>query len=105
MTALCSAEDLISNAGVCALHNDEQVAIFYLPDTDKKVFAIENLDPFSKAYVISRGILGSLGDKTVVASPIYKQHFDLETGECVEDPEVSLKIYDVDLIDSQVVVK
>ncbi len=53
------------------------------------------MDPFSHANVLSRGLLGSLGDKRVVASPLYKQHFDLETGQCIEDDSVKLTVYPV----------
>ena len=105
MTSLCSRDDLIENSGVCALYNDEQLAIFYLPDSEQKVYALSNHDPFSGANVLSRGIVGSLGDKTVVASPIYKQHFDLLTGACIEDAEVKIKTYPVDLVDDQVMIR
>ena len=47
-----------------------------------------NLDPFSRANVLSRGIVGDLKGELVVASPVYKQHFSLRTGQCVEDPDV-----------------
>lgn len=102
MSVICDESDLIPNAGVCALIDGEQVAIFYLPDTEKKVFAISNFDPFSKANVLSRGIIGSLGGRTVVASPLLKQHFDLSDGGCLEDEEVSIKTYEVELVDKQV---
>ncbi len=105
MTTLCSAEDLIPNSGVCALYEGEQIAIFFLPDDEKKVFALGNHDPFSNANVISRGIVGSLTGKKVVASPLYKQHFDLESGVCLEDDSVALKTYDVALLDDQVVIQ
>jgi len=54
-----------------------------------------NYDPIGKANVLSRGILGSIGDKMVVASPLYKQHFDLSTGECIEDESAQVKTYAV----------
>ncbi len=101
---LCELDDLIVNAGVGLRYNGEQYALFYLPDTQQKVFAVGNFDPFSKANVISRGIVGSLNDKLVVASPLYKQHFDLLTGECVEEPGVSLPTLPVSLVDGQVVI-
>ena len=57
------------------------------------VFAIDNFDPNSQAAVLSRGLVGSLGERIVVASPIYKHHFDLRTGECLEAPEHSVRAY------------
>ena len=105
MKTLCSVEDLIANSGICALHEGEQVALFYLPEDEKKVYAIGNHDPFSGANVISRGIIGSITGKKVGASPIYKQHFELGSGQCIEDENVSLKTYDVDLVDDQVMIR
>ena len=95
INVICKKSDLVENSGVCALINDEQVALFYLPHTDKKIFAISNWDPIGKANVLSRGILGSIKEAIVVASPLYKQHFDLETGMCIEDETIKLKTYPV----------
>ncbi|MGH8991032.1 MAG: nitrite reductase (NAD(P)H) small subunit, partial [Acidimicrobiia bacterium] len=53
-------------------------------------YALSNYDPFSGVYVLSRGIVGSKGDIPKVASPIYKQNFDLRTGTCLDKPEVSV---------------
>lgn len=93
---ICEEADLIAGTGVCALHQDEQVAIFKMP-LDKSLYAISNYDPFGEANVISRGLIGSLGDTKVVASPLYKQHFCLETGHCLEDESVILKVFNVRL--------
>ena len=62
-------------------------------DDGDEMFAISNYDPFSKAFVLSRGIVGSRGDRLKVASPIYKQSFDLRTGACLDDPEVSVRTF------------
>ncbi len=91
---ICSINDLVANSGVCALINDEQVALFYLPNTEQKVYALANWDPLGKANVISRGMIGNIGEELVVASPLYKQHFSLTSGHCLEE-EVSLRTYDV----------
>ncbi len=95
MNVICKKSDLVENSGVCALINDEQVALFYLPKTEKKIFAVSNWDPIGKANVLSRGILGDIKGSIVVASPLYKQHFDLETGVCIEDETVKLKTYPI----------
>ncbi|NRR29162.1 nitrite reductase small subunit NirD [Oxalobacteraceae bacterium] len=91
--AVCDLNDIVANTGVCALINDVQVAVFHVNDGEARVFAIENYDPNSNAAVLSRGLVGSLGERIVVASPIYKQHFDLQTGECLEDPSCSVNTY------------
>jgi nitrite reductase (NADH) small subunit len=99
-TAVCAANDILPNTGVCARLDDQHVAIFRV-GTDQ-FFAIDNVDPKSGASVLSRGLLGSLGDRTVVASPMYKQHYDLRTGECIELPELSVRAYTVDIREGQI---
>ena len=97
MNEICKLDDIIPETGVCALVGGEQVAIFRTQNDD--VFAMDNFDPFSKANVISRGLLGSCdidGQKVrYVASPMYKQRFDLATGKCLDDERVSLRSYPV----------
>ena len=73
---VCELDQILENAGVCALVGGEQVAIFRV---DGKVHAVGNKDPFSGANVLSRGIVGDVKGELVVASPIYKQHFSLTT--------------------------
>jgi nitrite reductase (NADH) small subunit len=93
-TTLCSAGDLVRNAGVCAKYGDKQVALFLCVQGDEeRVFAIDNWDPVGQANVLSRGLMGSIGDKLVVASPLYKQHICLETGHCIEDEKSSVSAY------------
>lgn len=104
VVVLCGLDDLIVNAGVGLRYGGQQYALFYVPDTEQKVFAVGNHDPFSKANVISRGIIGSINDRLVVASPLYKQHFDLITGQCLEEAEISLPVLPVSLVDGQVVI-
>jgi nitrite reductase (NADH) small subunit len=85
-TAVCALTDIFPERGVAALVAGEQVALFRTHDD--RVYAIGNLDPFSGAHVLSRGIVGSRGAVPTVASPMYKQVFDLRTGECLDDPVV-----------------
>jgi len=92
-TAICTVEQIVPNTGVAALVNGQQIAVFRLGGAEEKVLAIGNFDPNSGANVISRGLVGNLGERTVVASPIYKHHFDLNTGECLEDPVNSVPAF------------
>ncbi|QYF92794.1 nitrite reductase small subunit NirD [Massilia sp. PAMC28688] len=92
-TAVCALDEIVPNTGVCALVAGQQVAVFHVAGADNAVFAIGNYDPNSGASVISRGLVGNLGERIVVASPIYKHHFDLATGECLEAPEHSVPAY------------
>src|ERR1700734_3432409 len=95
---VCPLDDIVPNTGVCALVNGEQVAVFHVNSGSAStgasmVYAIDNFDPGSQAAVLSRGLIGSLGDRLVVASPIYKHHFDLRTGECLETPAYSVSAF------------
>lgn len=94
--SVCNEGDLVIGSGVCALLEAdgmaEQVALFR-ETCDGPVYAIANYDPLGDANVLSRGIIGSLGNRIVVASPLYKQHFCLESGQCLEDSNVSVKAW------------
>ncbi len=89
---VCALEEIVPWTGVCALVAGRQVAIVRTADA---VHAIGNLDPFSKAYVLSRGIVGDRGGIPKIASPIFKQSFDLRTGRCLDDPRVRVPSYEV----------
>jgi len=91
---------MLARVGVAALVGGEQVALFRLDA--EEITAIGNLDPYSGANVLSRGIVGSRGEAVFVASPMYKQPFDLRTGQCLEDPAVSVPTFDVRVVDGAV---
>jgi len=96
---ICALTDILPSMGRCALFNNKQVAIFRVADSTStdKFYAIDNYCPFSHANTLSRGITGSLDGKTVIASPLYKQHFDLATGICLEDDSIKVNTYSVRL--------
>ncbi|MGH8885921.1 MAG: nitrite reductase small subunit NirD [Egibacteraceae bacterium] len=98
---VCALDDIVPDRGVAALIGRRQVAVFRVAPDDE-LFALSNYDPFSKAFVLSRGIVGSKGDRLKVASPIYKQNFDLRTGQCLDDPSVAVPTFEVRVIDGRV---
>jgi nitrite reductase (NADH) small subunit len=100
-TTICPIDRILPNTGVCALVNGKQIAVFRVGD-GMDVYAIDNYDPFSKAYVLSRGIVGDRNGIPKVASPIYKQNFSLLTGECLDDSTVKLLTFPVRVVDGQV---
>jgi assimilatory nitrate reductase catalytic subunit len=100
---VCLLEDIVPNAGVAALVDGEQVALFRLDDDS--IHAVGNRDPFSRANVLSRGIVGDLKGELVVASPVYKQHFNLVTGRCVEDAAARIPVYAARVEEGWVVVE
>ena len=97
--SVCDSEDILADTGVCADIDGKQVALFRVDDV---VYALDNLDPASGAHVLSRGIVGDLGGEIVVASPIYKHHFSLATGRCLEEPQYSVDTYPVRVIAGKV---
>lgn len=92
-TAVCGSKDIPVERGVAALLGDAQVAIFRT--FDGALYALGNQDPFTGAYVLARGIVGSRGDVPTVASPLHKQVFDLRTGRCLDSAEVAVPAYAV----------
>ena len=92
--AVCGPDDLTPGRGVAALLPDGSQAALFL-DRAGRIHAIGNRDPFSGAYVLSRGIVGSAGATATVASPVFKQVFDLGTGRCLSDPQVAVPVHDV----------
>lgn len=100
---VCDLDELVPDTGACALVGDRQIAIFYSAKL-RQLYAIDNYDPIGKACVLSRGIIGSQGDRICVASPLYKQHFDLMTGECLEAPQHRVTAYSVKAVNNRVYV-
>lgn len=90
---VCSYGSIYPDTGVCALVDGRQVAVYRL--SDGSLHAVSNFDPFSRANVLSRGIVGDRNGEPKVASPIYKQTFNLRTGVCYEDLNVRLDVYRV----------
>lgn len=101
MEEICEFERLIPGRGAAALLPDgTQVAVFRL--ADDALYALSNRDPFSGANVISRGIVGDRGGEPTVASPLHKQVFSLKTGRCLDDEDVSLEVYAVEVADGRI---
>ena len=102
---VCTTADLVPDSGICALVNGRQVAIFHIPKASPSLYAIGNWDPAGKANVLSRGIVADIGGELTVSSPLYKQHFSLATGKCLEDEALSVPVYEISLDGDKVLVK
>ena len=98
---VCGLEDIVPQTGVCVLVGRRQIAVVRVGE-GADVYAIDNFDPFSKAFVLSRGIVGDKGGVPKIASPIYKQSFDLRTGQCLDDATVRLPVYEARVRDGRV---
>ena len=100
---VCGYDDLLPERGVAALVGGQQVALFRL--ADGSVHAVGHHDPFSGANVMARGIVGTRGEVDTVASPVYKQVFDVRTGQCLDDASVRLPSWPVEVQDGRVRVR
>ncbi|MFJ4386823.1 nitrite reductase small subunit NirD [Pseudomonas sp. NPDC089408] len=95
--AVCQVQDLVADSGVVVWLDGAQVALFYLPGQAQTLYAVDNRDPRSGANIIGRGLVGSVQGELVVAAPLYKQHFSLQSGECLEDGGQRLRVWPVRL--------
>ena len=103
--SICSMNDIVPFTGVAALVGKQQVAIFRLNMNradGAQCYAISNYDPFSKANVIARGIVGDKNGVIKVASPLYKNTFNLLTGHCLEDETIRLQTWPTRVVDGNV---
>ena len=97
---ICPTSDLVKNSGVCALlANQEQVALFQVGND--KVYAVSNFDPFGKANVLYRGLIGENKGNVYVASPLLKQRFMLNSGVCLDDDAYTIKTYETRITDGK----
>ncbi|MGN0063907.1 MAG: nitrite reductase small subunit NirD [Nocardioides sp.] len=99
---VCELTAIAPETGVAALVHGVGVAVFRTHADE--VFALGNVDPFSGASVLSRGIVGTRGEVPVVSSPMYKQAFDLRTGRCLDDVSAAVDSYDVAVVAGSVLV-
>ena len=92
-TSVCALDRLEPLWGEAALIDGVQVALVLLPDGS--LYAVSNQDPATGSFVMSRGIVGSRGARPTLASPLHKQVYDLETGECFTSPDYVLRTFPV----------
>ncbi len=98
---ICHKDDILPNMGRGALITEQnqqrQIAIFKIVDLqgNEQFYALDNFCPFSNTNTLSRGITGDINGQLVVASPLYKQHFNLKTGQCLEDETITVNTYSV----------
>ena len=102
-TIVCRLGDLEPERGVAALVDGHQIALFR--SWDDAIYVLDHLDPFSGADVMARGIVGSRGEVPTVASPMFKQVFDLRTGACLDDDSVRVHVHEARLEEGAVEVR
>ncbi|GAA5494763.1 nitrite reductase (NADH) small subunit [Rubritalea squalenifaciens DSM 18772] len=87
-----SVEDFPLHLGTCVKIGEQQIAIFRLP-TLQTWYAVQNLNPQNQRMVLSRGITGDENGTPFVACPLHKHRYNLESGECLSDPSISLQTF------------
>ncbi|MEM8705261.1 MAG: nitrite reductase (NAD(P)H) small subunit [Actinomycetota bacterium] len=105
---VCPANRIRAERGVAALVHGVPVAIFRLPTTGADLWCcVDHIDPVTGVPVMARGLVGSTGehDRPTVASPLYKQRYDLVTGEGIDDPTRSIGVHACEVRDGKVVVR
>ncbi len=100
-TPVCAIDDITPGTGVCALVGGRQVALFR-PSVEHAVLAIDNMDPFAKANVLSRGLICEHDGELWVASPLKKQRFNLTSGQCMEDERFRVNAYPARVVEGVV---
>lgn len=97
-----SPADFAPELGECVQVGEKQIAVFHLPNTEQKWFAIDNLNPQNERTVLSRGIVGSEGETPYVACPLHKYRYSLIDGSCLTDDQYSVGNYQVEVEGEQV---
>ena len=97
---VCRADRLTPDRGVAAIVDGRPIAVFLL--STGAVLAIDNVDPLSGANVLSRGIVGDVDGSPTVASPLYKQRFDLRTGACLDVEGARVAVHEVRVVDGTI---
>ncbi len=104
--SICNADTVSLDRGIAALVDGYPIAIFRLAPVDagssESWHAVDHLDPRTGTPTIARGLVGSVGDRPVVAAPLHKERYDLVTGACLDDPELALRVHDVRVTDGVV---
>ncbi len=99
-----SVGDFPRDGGAAVKYGDVQIAVFNFASRDQW-YACQNMCPHKNAFVLSRGILGSVGKAPKVACPLHKKPFSLESGECLSGEDYSIKVFPVKVEADKVLVQ
>ena len=94
---VCALADLEPEWGEAALIDGQQFALYRL--WDDSVRAVSNQDPTTGSFVMARGIVGTRSGRPTIASPLHKQVYDLESGECLSHPGSAISVFDTRITD------
>lgn len=86
--------DFPKDGGAAVKYGDVQIAVFNFSSRGEW-YACQNMCPHKKAFVLSRGMVGSQGELPKVACPLHKKTFSLQSGECTSGEDYSVKVFPV----------
>ena len=98
------ADDFPIDGGATVKYGKSQIAVFNFASRGQW-YATQNMCPHKKAFVLSRGIIGTAGDEPKVACPLHKKTFSLETGESLQGEEYRIKTFRVKVENGKVYVE
>ncbi|MGJ9403938.1 nitrite reductase small subunit NirD [Arthrobacter sp. KK5.5] len=100
---VCWFDDLETGWGEAAWIDGRQVALFRF--ADGSVHAADQRCPATGSQVMARGIMGGrstdAGLVHTIASPLHKETYRLDTGECLTSPGLSLPVHRVRVEDGR----
>lgn len=99
--AVGAVADFPVEGGAAIKYGKVQIAVFRFTSRGQW-YATQNMCPHKRAFVLSRGIIGSAGEVPKVACPLHKKTFSLQTGECLSGDDHSIKIFPVRVVDDHV---
>ncbi len=95
---ICHTSDVLENSGSPVKIKDEHIAIFNYHK--QEWYAIQNMCPHKKQFVLARGLIGQEHEVRKVACPMHKNTFDLATGQHLGGKDrYTLKTYPIKLED------
>jgi len=86
--------DFPENGGATVKYGKVQIAVFNFTSRGEW-YACQNMCPHKKAFVLSRGIIGSAGETPKISCPLHKKPFSLQTGESLSGEDMAVKVFPV----------
>ncbi|KAA5822349.1 nitrite reductase small subunit NirD [Algibacter amylolyticus] len=93
--------DFPKDGGACVKYKDLQIAVFNFSRLSTW-YACQNLSPYKEEMVLSRGMIGDHKGIPMVACPLHKKTFSLETGENLNGELEPIAIYPVKIEEENV---
>ncbi len=96
--------DFPKDGGAAVKVGDVQIAVFNFTSRGKW-YATQNMCPHKKAFVLSRGIVGSEDDVPKVSCPLHKKNFSLQDGTCTSGEDYRIETFPVIIKGDEVILE